>query len=179
MAMSGEAELLTTVVSALKRIARKPWPSEHKFRREFVKQGGGTEPVEVVATDLIKTDPLWKPAWAKAEKDACECFKCIAIRVLDDISLSQSVENSKPISVVKPLEEQVTAYLAGTSGTITFSTLLTALKGYSFVQLWDAIANLQEAGAASYCGKCRCIISRRTAHIETCPVKDEHKETDK
>jgi hypothetical protein len=75
-----EIELKTTLISALQRIARKAWPSDHKTTREFLT---GND-IQFIQTKPEHYSPLWKPAWAKEEYNSCDCAKCIAIRSLND-----------------------------------------------------------------------------------------------
>ena len=86
LTLSKSAAISVATFAALQRIARKPWPAEHKRVREF------HDPVmkRYVKIEVGQhegwNDPLWHPEWTtKPEMNQCDCPKCIALRALADV----------------------------------------------------------------------------------------------
>lgn len=88
-----EAE--TAMIAALQRIARKPWPSEHKRVREFYDPlQGKYVTIEVGETEEWNR-PDWRPYWTdKPELNSCDCPKCIVIRTLADVKEASRVDTN-------------------------------------------------------------------------------------
>jgi len=83
--MNADQEIASIAVAALERIARKPWV-HHRAHREFQDAGGNVRTVLPGHCTLKEwQDPSWKPAWAKAEHNACDCPYCVSVRALREI----------------------------------------------------------------------------------------------